>query len=75
MSYLGNCVYVCDASDIIADDRARHSCSVVGDSEGLAASIDEVLRGQAVALGPRSVRIHLFTRACFEPAVTEDVTS
>jgi hypothetical protein len=52
----------------------RNSSTVIGDFEGLAASIDEPFRTQPVALGLGSVRIHLLC-ACLEPTMAEDVTA
>jgi hypothetical protein len=61
-------------SDVFASDSVRNSSAVIGDFEGLAASIDEPFSAQTVALGLGSVRIHLLC-TCLEPAMAENVTA
>jgi hypothetical protein len=61
-------------SDVFASDSVRNSSAVIGDFEGLAASIDEPFSAQTVALGLGSVRIHLLC-TCLEPPMAEDVTA
>ena len=62
-------------SDVFASDRVGSTSTIIDDSEGLAAAVDEPVSGQAVAFGLGSVRIHLLKCACLESTMTEDVTA